>query len=150
MLGSAFAASPLVAPAADPSNAFRREPILIYDSTTATVPGQLETSLVVYNDGRIILGTNSFFYTGSVEEVLVAKTVSPAELQALFSGLLSAGATHLTDGASVGPGQDTVTFFHPQGRRSNTFTYGAFSGPHLKVGTIIQRFIARHARPASE
>ena len=128
-------------------NTFVREPLVLFDSANANFPGLLETSLVAYNDGRVVYTTNSFPFSPNGDTIFVTTELDTSIVQQLLSDILAIGAIHLEDSTLLGPGTSTITILKPASGRSHTFSYSGLGFPQNQVEGIINNFIALHLIP---
>ncbi len=127
-------ASP-TAPAPSAANTYVREPVLVYASEQRSATETLSRSLIVYQDGFVVVSHTADGGAGTQAESK-AGNVGAVKVRSWVRSLLQAGAATLPDGPTPDPaagGVATLTVSEPgTSAWAHTFSYGAGDYPVLE------------------
>jgi hypothetical protein len=128
--------------AADRTNTFVREPVVVYSSDAAGVVGQDRSTLIVYRDGLSLYSRSAD--AANPDGVVRSVNVGLVKVRSLLRSLIGLGAVTALDGATADPQgvAHTLTVMEPgTDAVAHTFSFGANDYP--RILSTVNAFITR-------
>ena len=133
-------------PAPPCANTIEHEPVLLYEISGGTLTGPVDSFLSLYGDGSARLSSS---LGGAGLGSSQFTSVTPAEVEALRSALIAAGALEACDEdfpTNDAP-QQTLTLFRPGSHRANTFSWSSPEGNLAEIQVLLGDFQNAHFAP---